>query len=96
MEKAFNDPYEMVNLLNEEWTHEERTFKVRDLFEENQLLMDLTMQPDNIKRKMIRTILDGMAQQKTFSYFHFMKFIGQYKLKKIAEQAELFVPMLSR
>ena len=48
--KAYNDPYELTLIMNEEWsvtdpeTKEVTTFIVKDLFEENQLLMQLVYQ----------------------------------------------------
>lgn len=50
LEKAFNDPFDYLNLMETEWTDEnKKTIKVKDAFSENQLLMDLTMQPLSIK-----------------------------------------------
>ena len=94
--KAYNDEYERANLMMETWTDQNgKEFTVKDLFNENKLLMDLTCQPDDIKLKIISTVLEGFANPGKFSYFHFMKYCGKYQLKKIAEQAEQYVPMLS-
>ena len=71
-------------------------FRVRDLFDENKLLMDLRAQPKGIQKKMITTVLEGIKNPGSFSYFHFMQFLGKFELKKVADQAEQFVPMLSR
>ena len=94
--KAYNDPYERANMMMETWNDQNgKEFRVKDLYEENILLMDLASQPDDIQLKNVQTVLAGMNNPGTFSYFHFMKYLGKYDLKKIAEQAEQFVPMLS-
>lgn len=96
--KAYDNSFEFANVMNETWTHpvDGRTMIVKELFKENQLLMDLTMQPEEIQKDAIKIILREMEDPGSYSYFHFMKFLGDYELKKIAEQAELFALMLSR
>lgn len=95
--KAYQDEYERANLLMERWTDQTgKEFVVRELFNENMLLMDLESQPDDIQERIVKTVLTGLNDPGTFSYFHFMKFLGKYELKKVADQAEQFVPMFSR
>lgn len=96
IQKAYNDPYFCVNLMNEKWINENGDeVLVKDMFEENKLLMDLTEQPPSIRQKIDETINDGLANPGSYSHFHFLKFCGKYELKRISEQAELFVRMLS-
>lgn len=95
--KAYKDPFERANLMMEKWsTPNGREFVVKHLYEENKLLMDLNCQPKDVRKRIVKTVLEGLDNPGTFSYFHFMKFLGKYELKKVAEQAEIFVPMLSR
>lgn len=97
IKKAYTDPYEYANLMMEAWSNQDgKEFVVKHLYEENKLLMDLTCQPEEIQQTIVKTILEGFKSPGTFSYFHFMKFLGKYELKKIAEQAETFVPMLGK
>lgn len=94
--KAYNDPYEHANLMMETWSAPDgKQFLVKELFNENKMLMDLECQPDEIQERIIRTVMSGMENPGNFSYFHFMKFLGKYELKKVAEQAEQFVPLFS-
>ncbi len=101
LEKAFKDEYEMTLLMNETWSMkdpvsgEERTFLVRDLFEENQLLMNLEKQPDDIKQIINETIEHGFATHGKFSLFAFTKFLGQHGLKQIGDNSQKFVNLLS-
>lgn len=97
IEKAYNDPYERANLMMETWNDATgKTFRVKDLFEENRMLMDLQCQPREIQILNIKTVLEGLNNPGKFSLFHFMKYLGKYELKKIAEKVDNFVPMLSR
>jgi 5'-3' exonuclease len=97
IKKAYTDKFEHANLMNETWKGPDGTsYVVKQLFKENQLLMDLTMQPDDIQKLIVKTVVDAMKENKKFSYFHFMRFLGKYELKKVAEQADNFVQMLSK
>jgi len=95
--QTYNDEYERINMMNETWTDQTgKEHIVRDLFKENQLLMDLTAQPASIRKQMTNIINSEMEDPGTFSYFHFMGFLGKYELKKIAQSLDQYVPMLSR
>ncbi|MEM2159632.1 MAG: hypothetical protein QXN55_01605 [Candidatus Nitrosotenuis sp.] len=102
LEKAYNDEYELIQLMQEQWqgphpTDPEQTltFKVQDLFIENILLMDLEAQPAHI-RDIIRTTLDyELANHGKFSLFHFQKFLGKYDLRQISDNVMQYVDMFS-
>lgn len=96
IEKAYNDKDERVNLMQSTWTNADNvTYTVKDLYKENQLLMDLRMQPDNIQLHIVESVMASEKEAGKFSYFYFLKFLGKYELKKIAEQVDSFVDMLS-
>ena len=96
IKKAYQDPFERVSLMNEFWTDiHGNEFLVKHLFQENELLMDLTKQPEPIRKLAKSTIEEEMKKSKKYSHFHFLRFCGKYQLKKLSEQIELFVPMLS-
>lgn len=95
--KAYNEPYEQVNLMNETWTDQHKNqFVVREMYEEGRTLMDLRNQPENIRKKVFQTILQEMENPGEFSYFHFLRFLGKYQMKEIANNLETFIPLLSR
>lgn len=95
--EAYKDPFVKVNIMNEFWVAPDgKEFLVKRLWEENKLLMDLTCQPDWVRELINHTIDYEMANSGKYSYFEFLKFCGKYDLKKITQQAELFIPMLSR
>ena len=107
--KAYHDDYEKNQLLNETWNHpiteehpktEEKPtgtiFKVKDVFNENKLLMDLNSQPDDIRKLIVKTIMREMEDPGRYSHFHFLAFLGKYKMERVARQLEVFLPLLSR
>lgn len=101
IEAAFKDEYARTNLFNETWefsdptTGEKRTYRVGDLFAENEVLMDLSKQPADIRALITETIEREVVQHGQFSLFHFQKFCGKYGLKKIAEDAQHFIDLFS-
>lgn len=101
LEKAFTDEFEFANLMNATWeyaepsTGEVRTMLVRDLYEENQLLMNLRKQPPEIREIMFNEVSTAHERVGKFSLFHFLKFCGDYELSKIAEDATSFAVLFS-
>jgi hypothetical protein len=99
--KAFENEYERTNIFNETWefadpeTGEKKTLRVGDLFKENQLLMDLSKQPERIRQIITETIDYEVVHHGKFSLFHFQKFCAKYGLKKISEEATHFVELFS-
>lgn len=95
LNKAYDDPYEMTNLLNHKWKDpNNKEFKVGDLIKEGKLLMDLRSQPKAIRLKIFNTILEEMDNHGKFDYFKFLRFLGQYNLPKISQKAEDLIPLL--
>lgn len=101
LKKAFTDEYERTNIMNHTWkfnepaTGEEREFRVGDLFEENNLLMNLEAQPPHIREEIFKTVESAALSSGNFSLFHFQKFAGKHNLKKISESAMQFVDLFS-
>lgn len=101
IEAAFKDEFARANLFNSEWefcdpsTGEKRTYRVGDLFKENELLMDLSKQPAEIRELITQTIEHEVVNHGQFSLFHFQKFCGKYGLKKISEDATHFIELFS-
>jgi len=95
LEKAYNDDFEMVNLLNEEWTNPDgKTFIVGELYKENCLLMDLSLQPDHIKELMDNVIEESLENPGRYSHFHFLAFCGKFELKNTAKFIDYLIPIL--
>jgi 5'-3' exonuclease len=106
--KAYTDPFERVQLMKETWdglvtvvedgepVQKPVTFRVEKLFEENQKLIDLEKQPDDIRELLEASINASLARKRQFSMFFILKFIGKYKLIKIKESLDQYIPMLSK
>lgn len=101
LKKAMVDEYEKTKMMNETWkftdpeTGEVTEYRVGDLFEENQLLMNLEKQPAHIRQVIEETLDKGTAEIGKFSHFHFSKFCGKFGLKQIADDATSFAGMFS-
>lgn len=99
--KCINDEYELVKIMNETWTYTDpdtkisKEFRVGDLFEENNLLMNLECQPNHIRTAIDETLDHELVHHGKFSLFHFTKFCGKYGLKQIAENATQFANFFS-
>jgi hypothetical protein len=101
LQKCLADEYELTNIMNETWkfkdpeTGVETEYNVGELFEENNLLMNLECQPDNIKAIINQTLDEQLVNHGKYSHFHFTKFCGKYGLKQIAENSAAFANMFS-
>ena len=99
--EAFEDRnkqgYHWNNFMLQKWTdHNEVEHRVRDDYERNRMLIDLTAQPDDIKELVDNTIKDGVRIDTTPQVgVHFMKFCGKYELNKISENAETYAKWLN-
>lgn len=95
--KAWNDPLERVNMMEETWTnHEGKTMLVKEVFKENELLMDLAKQPQEWRDLMETTINENMENPGKFSLFPFMQYLGKFEMKKVAHNITTYAEMLSR
>jgi hypothetical protein len=69
---------------------------VRDAYERNVTLIDLTAQPQEIKDLVDNSIRQGVRVQTTSQVgIHFMRFCGKYELTTISEQAETYAKWLN-
>lgn len=85
------------NMMLQRWTdHNNIEHKVKDDYERNRVLIDLTAQPDEIKSNVDKTIHDTVRLNVVPQVgLHFMKLAGKYELNKISEQAETYVKWLN-
>lgn len=76
--------------------HNGEVHKVLDDFNRNNLLIDLTAQPDDIKQKIAETIAENAISKDNMQIgSHFLKFCAKHELNKIAEYHSQYVKMLS-
>lgn len=99
--KCLTDDYELTKIMNETWTYtDEETgevteYRVGDLFEENQVLMNLEAQPEYVRKAIDETLDHELVHHGKYSHFHFTKFCGKYGLNQIAENSQAFANMFS-
>lgn len=99
--EAFEDRDKMGfnwnNFMLQRWTdHEGVEQRVRDCYERNKTLIDLTAQPQEIKDAVDQRIRESVRVDTVPQVgIHFMKFCGKYELTKISEQAETYSKWLN-
>jgi 5'-3' exonuclease len=89
--------FDWNNMMLQRWTdHNGVERRVRDDYERNRILIDLTAQPDNIKESVDNSIRQGVRTT-TISQvgIHFMKFCGKYDLDRISTNAETYSKWLN-
>ena len=99
--EAFNDRhtggYNYNNFMLQRWVdHEEAEHRVRDDFERNRILIDLTLQPDDIKaecRARIEEARHKEARQQVGVYF--MKFCAKWGLDRMSQNPGDFAEFLN-
>lgn len=102
LDKVFEDRhnrgYEWNNFILESWTDGfGESYKVKDLYERNITLVDLTQQPKDIKDHIDSYIANALIEPKERKNigFHFMKFASRHELKQILDNNSQFIPFLS-
>ena len=85
------------NMQLQRWVdHNQVEHRVRDDYERNRVLIDLTCQPDDVKVSVDTHIREGVRTVTTPQVgIHFMKFCGKYELTKISEQADTYAKWLN-
>jgi 5'-3' exonuclease len=77
------------NFMLQRWTdHDDVEHRVRDDFERNRVLIDLTAQPEDIKqacREVVQSAVDKPQAQNVG--IHFMKFASRHNLVRLTDQA---------
>ena len=94
LREAFSDRnnkgYNWNNLMLQKWMdHNNIEHRVRDDYERNRVLIDLTAQPEDIKTKVDQAIREQISHKDIGQVgVHFLKFCGRYELNKLSDQAE--------
>ena len=85
------------NFMLQRWIdHEGVEQRVRECYERNKTLIDLTAQPQEIKDAVDQRIKESVRVTTTPQVgVHFMKFCGKYELEKISQNAEAYAKWLN-
>ena len=101
IKEAFEDRtkqgFNWNNLMLQKWTdHDGFEHRVKDDYERNRALIDLTAQPDDIKTAVDDVIRNGVRVETIPQVgLHLLKFCGKYELTKISEAADVYAKWLN-
>jgi 5'-3' exonuclease len=89
--------FDWNNMMLQRWTdHEGVEVRVRDAYERNRVLIDLTAQPEDVKLSVDTNIRNGVRTTTIPQVgIHLMKFCGKYELNKISDNAETYAKWLN-
>jgi len=84
------------NMMLQRWSdHNGVEHRVLDDYQRNVTLVDLTAQPDDIKRKIAETIAEASSPKTTSMVgAKFLKFCGKYELTKLSDDAQRYADLL--
>jgi len=82
----------------QKWTdHNDIEHTVRDDYERNKILIDLTLQPDEVKNACDAKIVEAVQKDPISQVgIHFMKFCGKYDLEKMSQQPNDYAQFLNK
>lgn len=85
------------NFMLQRWVdHEEVEHRVRDDYERNRALIDLTAQPDDIKAACIEVVKSAVLKEQVGQVgIYFMKFCAKWNLQRLSESATDFGEILN-
>lgn len=104
---AYTNDYERVNFMNEKWTEAVITeengqpvqtdviHRVGDLFEHNVILLDLFKQPSDQRLILEEGVKMQVENLGTYSHFHFLRFLKDFQLQKVSEDAMRFIDLFA-
>jgi len=99
--EAYNDRltggFNYNNFMLQRWVdHEEQEHRVKDDFERNKILIDLTQQPDEIKDESKRIISEAVNKEPVSQVgIYFMKFCAKWNLQRMSENPNDYAEFLN-
>jgi len=99
--EAYNDRntggFNYNNFMLQRWVdHEEVEHRVKDDFERNKILIDLTAQPDEIKAEAKQIVADAVNKEPVSQVgIHFMKFCSKWNLNRMSDDATAYAEFLN-
>jgi 5'-3' exonuclease len=84
------------NFMLQRWTdHNGVEHRVLDDFDRNRILIDLSAQPEHIRKVIDETVTQTESKNINMIGAHFLKFCGKHNLIKISEQSTTYSTILS-
>ena len=90
--------YSWNNLMLQRWTdHEGVEQRVKECYERNKLLCDLTAQPEDIRGIITDTINEALGKEKNISQvgIRLLKFCAEYDLQRISDNVQSYADPLN-
>jgi len=90
--------YSWNNLMLQRWTdHEGVEQRVKECYERNKLLCDLTAQPEDIRAIISDTIKEALEKEKNISQvgIRLLKFCAEYDLQRISDNVQSYADPLN-
>ena len=89
--------FDWNNMMLQRWVdHDGVEHRVRDDYERNRVLIDLTAQPHDVKLSVDKNIREGLRTTTTPQVgIHLMRFCGKYELNKISDNADTYAKWLN-
>jgi hypothetical protein len=89
--------FDWNNMMLQRWVdHEGVEHRVRDDYERNRILIDLTAQPEEVKVSVDTNIREGVRRTTIPQVgIHLMRFCGKYDLNKISDNADTYAKWLN-
>jgi 5'-3' exonuclease len=90
--------YSWNNLMLQRWTdHEGAEQRVKECYERNKLLCDLTAQPEEIRTIITDTIKEALEKEKNISQvgIRLLKFCAEYDLQRISDNVQSYADPLN-
>lgn len=86
------------NLMLQRWVdHDGIEHVVRNDYERNRMLIDLSAQPSDVKNEIDASIVAGLKKTSVSSVgFHFLKWCAKFELNKVSEHSDQYVKWLNR
>jgi hypothetical protein len=83
-------------MMLQRWVdHNEEEHRVKDDYERNRTLVDLTAQPEEIRGVIDETIGEIESKKNSSVGVHFLKFCGKHNLQKLGDESQKFGDLLN-
>jgi len=104
IKEAYTDEFKRANIMNHKFVVESinadgtlvsKEYTTGELFEENQLLMDLTKQPEYIREMMDQAIDHAVNNRGKYNHFDFIRWCGKHQLVNILNNISNYTSLMS-
>jgi 5'-3' exonuclease len=96
IKEAYDDTFKRLNFLNQEWEDEhEVKQRVGDRMVHNEVLMDLTKQPEEQRKLLLEGVETQSKAVGKYNHFQFLKFLKTYELEQVNKNVSGFTDMFT-